>query len=84
MAHLAVAVSGKAYTYELAPAQLIDCSARLGTAAAQVRGVCISSHLAEQGYKGGKEATRKVMLMCLCALRDGRMGTAVRGRSVMD
>ena len=67
MAHLAVAVSGKVYTYQLAPAQLADWSARLGTAAAQVRGMCVSSHLAEHGYKEGKGGTRKVVLMGLCS-----------------
>lgn len=46
--------------------------------------MCVSSHLAEQGYKEGKDATRKVGLMGPCALRDDWMGAVVRGMSVMD
>lgn len=91
MVHLAVPVSGRVCTHQLAPAQLIDCSAQLigcsagpGTTAAQVRGRHVSCHLAECGYKGGKGGTRKVMLMGLCALRADWMGTAVTGRSAMD
>lgn len=79
MAHLAIAAPEKVHPshLELVPTQGTDCSARLGTAAAQVRG--ISKVIGKERGALGRSCEGR----SLCCEGDW-LGAAVRGRSVTD